>query len=298
MKTFIKTEISDEIEQILKKGLFFPVIISGPTGCGKTYPVIKLCEDLKRDLAVINITNLSDESSLMGSVQLENGNTYYKEGPVLSAMRKGQVLLLDEFDLATPENIMCLQTVLDGGDYFVKYTGETVKPVDGFTVIATANTKGLGDDTGTYIGTNVLNEAFLERFIINYVIDYMHEDEEVEVLKSTSQELNAGASENWIKKLVEWANEIRSSKDKTDISHTISTRRLVQILKTYTIFNNQTASVAKCLKRFDEHHQNAFMRIYETLIEPDEKKTATGDMIYTFQSAYLRNFENLNINDG
>lgn len=291
---FVKTNVTLEIEKILDSGLFFPVVLSGPTGCGKTFPIIALCKEKDRKIIPINITHLTDENTLIGGIRIREGTTFFDEGPVIKAMREGSVLLLDEFDLALPENIMCLQTIVDGSGYFIKQTGEYIEPKPGFTIFATANTKGLGDDTGTYIGTNILNEAFLERFIITFEVDYMEPKDEKVVLENYSQDNSIKVDENWIDLLLAWANQIRDTiKKSNDFTHNISTRRLVQILKTYKIYNDEAVSVIKCLSRFDNHHKESFFSMYELLDGGRESDKSSG-LIKIIEEQYGKQFNSIN----
>lgn len=294
MSEFIKTSITLDIEKILDKKVFFPVLINGPTGCGKTYPVMQLCKEKNIKIFPISITHLSDENTLIGSIRIKDGTTYFEEGPVISAMREGGVLLLDELDLAVPENIMCLQSIIDGKGFFIKQTSEFIEHSPGFTIIATANTKGLGDDTGTYIGTNILNEAFLERFIINFEADYMDSTNEKKILLSMEKDLNIKLPQGWVEVLVDWANKIRDTiKVSQSFSHNISTRRLIQIIKTYYIFGNARLSVIRCLNRFDEYHKKSFLDMY-TLLEKG-KVIENDDELNDFTKEYGHIFDKIKL---
>lgn len=291
--SFVKTNSIVELEKILVSGKFFPVLITGPTGCGKTYPIINLAAENGRKISPVNITHLTDETTLIGGIRIKDGTTYFEEGPVIKAMREGSILLLDELDLALPENIMCLQTILDGSGYFIKQTGEYVMPARGFTVFATGNTKGLGDETGVYIGTNILNEAFLERFILTFDFDYMSSDDEFKVLKGYADEEGINAKDSWLELLVEWANQIRDTiKKSNDFTHNISTRRLVQILKTYSIYGDEGASVMKCLNRFDEHHRESFYNMYE-LKDGNRSTEKSNALVENVTKQYIKAFTRL-----
>ena len=261
-----------DLKSILKSGIFFPVFITGLSGNGKTLMVEQICAKLKKELFRVNITIETDEDDLIGSNTLINGNIVFKEGPVLKAMRKGAVLLLDEVDLAS-NKIMCLQSILEGGGYLIKKTGEFVKPADGFTVVATANTKGKGSEDGRFIGTNILNEAFLERFAICLEQEYPPVTTEKKIVKGDFAILGVNDDE-FANKLVAWADVIRKSFYEGAVDEVISTRRLVHIAKAYSMFNDKLKSIEVCLARFDEDTKASFLDLYTKV---DEGVNPLGD---------------------
>ena len=254
-----------DLKSILKSGVFFPVFITGLSGNGKTLMVEQICAKLKKELFRVNITIETDEDDLIGSNTLINGNIVFKEGPVLKAMRKGAVLLLDEVDLAS-NKIMCLQSILEGGGYLIKKTGEFVKPADGFTVVATANTKGKGSEDGRFIGTNILNEAFLERFAICLEQEYPPVATEKKIVKGDFAILGVSDDE-FANKLVDWADVIRKSFYEGAVDEVISTRRLVHIAKAFSMFNDKMKSIEVCLARFDEDTKATFLDLYTKVDE-------------------------------
>ena len=261
-----------DLKSILKSGIFFPVFITGLSGNGKTLMVEQICAKLKKELFRVNITIETDEDDLIGSNTLINGNIVFKEGPVLKAMRKGAVLLLDEVDLAS-NKIMCLQSILEGGGYLIKKTGEFVKPEEGFTVVATANTKGKGSEDGRFIGTNILNEAFLERFAICLEQEYPPVTTEKKIVKGDFAILGV-SDDDFADKLVDWADVIRKSFYEGAVDEVISTRRLVHIAKAFSMFNNKLKSIEVCLARFDEDTKASFLDLYTKV---DEGVNPLGD---------------------
>ena len=261
-----------DLKSILKSGIFFPVFITGLSGNGKTLMVEQICAKLKKELFRVNITIETDEDDLIGSNTLINGNIVFKEGPVLKAMRKGAVLLLDEVDLAS-NKIMCLQSILEGGGYLIKKTGEFVKPEEGFTVVATANTKGKGSEDGRFIGTNILNEAFLERFAICLEQEYPPVTTEKKIVKGDFAILGVN-DDDFADKLVDWADVIRKSFYEGAVDEGISTRRLVHIAKAYSMFNDKLKSIEVCLARFDEDTKASFLDLYTKV---DEGVNPLGD---------------------
>ena len=262
---FVEPEISKKILPILKSRKFFPFTVVGPTGAGKTYPIMQICARENIPLIRVNMTYETTENELIGGFRLDdpNGNTVtvFEEGPVIKAMETGSILLLDEIDLATPQTLQCLMSILEGNGLYVKQTNKWIKPNDGFNIVATANTKGHGDDTGKYISTNILNEAFLERFVITIDADYPSKEIEKEILMKF-----APKSEKFIDRLIEWANQIRESVKKNgDLVYDISTRRLVHIMNTLEIFTNEREAVMMCINRFDTHHRDSFISLYDSL---------------------------------
>jgi len=249
-----------DVKSIIKSGMFYPVFITGLSGNGKTMGVTQACAENKRELIRVNITIETDEDDLLGGYRLKDGQTVWQNGPVIEAMERGAVLLLDEIDLAS-NKIMCLQPILEGSGVYVKKINKFVKPVDGFNVIATANTKGQGSDDGKFIGTNVLNEAFLERFPITFEQQYPSAKIEEKILVKTLEKAGKKDAE-FCKKLVTWADVIRKTYFDGGVDEIISTRRLVHIIQAYAIFGQKLKAVEVCTNRFDNDTKNSFMELY------------------------------------
>ena len=250
-----------DLKSILLSRLFFPVFITGLSGNGKTMMVEQVCAKLKRECYRVNVTIETDEDDLIGSNTLVDGNIHFREGPVLKAMRKGAVLLIDEIDLAS-NKIMCLQAILEGKGYLNKKTGEYVSPADGFTIIATANTKGKGSDDGRFIGTNILNEAFLERFSITMEQEYPTNAIEKKILTKEFGRLEIDAPEGYVVNLVNWADVIRKSFFEGAIDELISTRRLVHIAQAFSMFKEKMKAIELCVSRFDTETKATFLDLY------------------------------------
>ncbi len=259
-ETYVPFGFYNDLRDIIKSQIFYPIYITGLSGNGKTMMIEQVCAALKRELIRVNITKRTDESDLIGSYELVDGNTVRREGPVITAMRRGAVLLLDECDLGT-EDILCLQPILEGKPYFDKKTGEVVHPAAGFNVIATANTKGKGSDDGRFIGTNLLNEAFLERFAITVEQEYPPAATERKILEKNFAVLNISDT-TFIDRLITWAEVIRKSFSDGAVDEVISTRRLVHITKAFSIFNNRLKAIEMCLNRFDGDTKTAFLDLY------------------------------------
>ena len=258
------------VESVIKSKKFYPVFVTGLSGNGKTFMVEQACAKLKRDMYRVNITIETDEDDLLGGFRLVNGETVWFDGPVVEAMKSGGVLLLDEVDLASTK-IMCLQPVLEGKGIFLKKINEWVKPVDGFNVIATANTKGKGDDTGNFIGAGVLNEAFLERFPICLEADYPTESTEIKILDKVFESAGHTGEDikDFARKLVRWAQVIRTTYKEGAIDDLISTRRLVHIANAWGIFGqDKMKAVELCIARFDEDTKSAMVDLY-TKVDAD-----------------------------
>ena len=257
--SFVKFGNFADIKNIIKSKLFYPTFITGLSGNGKTFGVEQACAQLKREIVRVNITIETDEDDLIGGFRLVNGETVWHNGPVIEALERGAILLLDEIDLAS-NKILCLQSVLEGNGVFLKKIGRFVRPSKGFNILATANTKGKGSDDGRFIGTNVLNEAFLERFPVTFEQEYPTVNNEVKILQAVSKTLGK-VDEDFCKRLVDWADIIRKTFYDGGIEDIISTRRLVHIIRAYSIFKDKAKAMKVCINRFDDETKQAFMEL-------------------------------------
>ena len=254
--TFVQFGNFGDLKKIIKSRLFYPTFITGLSGNGKTFSIEQACAQLGRELIRVNITIETDEDDLIGGFRLVDGSTAWHNGPVVDALERGAILLLDEIDLAS-NKILCLQSILEGKGVFLKKIGKFVKPAEGFQILATANTKGKGSDDGRFIGTNVLNEAFLERFPVTFEQEYPTVVTETKILNKLC------ADENFCKRLADWADIIRKTFYDGGIEEIISTRRLVHIVKAYNIFDNKAKAIEVCVNRFDDETKQAFMELYD-----------------------------------
>jgi hypothetical protein len=261
--TFVKFGNFGDIKKIIQSRLFYPTFITGLSGNGKTFGVEQACAQLGRELIRVNITVETDEDDLIGGFRLVNGETAWHNGPVIEALQRGAVLLLDEIDLAS-NKILCLQSVLEGKGVFLKKIGQFVKPTNGFNVIATANTKGKGSDDGRFVGTNVLNEAFLERFCVTFEQSYPSTAVEVRILEGIALDLGVEDRE-FCKRLCDWSDVIRKTFYDGGIDEIISTRRLVHIIRAYAIFKDKAKAIQVCVNRFDEETKTAFLELYDKI---------------------------------
>src|SRR5210317_558362 len=259
--TFVKFGNFSDIKKIIQSGIFYPAFITGLSGNGKTFSVEQACAQLNRELIRVNITIETDEDDLIGGFRLVNGETVWHNGPVVEALSRGAVLLLDEIDLAS-NKILCLQSILEGKGVFLKKIGKFVKPAAGFNVIATANTKGKGSDDGRFIGTNVLNEAFLERFPVTFEQEYPSPKIEQRILEGISLDLGV-EDRDFCKRLTDWADIIRKTFYDGGIEEIISTRRLVHIIRAYSIFQDKAKAIQVCVNRFDDETKQAFLELYD-----------------------------------
>jgi MoxR-like ATPase len=275
LSTYVPFGFYTDLRNIINSKIFYPVYITGHSGNGKTLMVEQVCADLGREVVRVNITKRTDETDLIGSYELIDGNTVRREGPVITAMRRGAVLLLDEVDLGT-EDLLCLQPILEGKPYFDKKTGEVITPVAGFQIIATSNTKGKGSDDGRYIGTNVLNEAMLERFAITVEQEYPDAKVERKILSKNFDSLGV-KDDTFVSRLVQWAEVIRKSFADGAVDELISTRRLVHIAKAYAIFKDRMKAVELCLNRFDGETKTAFLDLY-TKVDADVANSPVSDL--------------------
>ena len=252
-----------DVKKIIKSKLFYPVFITGMSGNGKTFSVEQACASLNRELIRVNITIETDEDDLIGGFRLVNGETVWHNGPVIEALERGAVLLLDEVDLAS-NKILCLQSVLEGKGVFLKKTGRYVQPAAGFNIIATANTKGKGSDDGRFIGTNVLNEAFLERFALTFEQEYPTPAVETKILLHIAASVGKH-DEEFCNNLANWADIIRRTFKDGGIDEVISTRRLVHIMRAYAIWDDRMKAIKVCVNRFDDETKQSFIELYDKI---------------------------------
>ena len=266
------------VKSIIASKKFYPIFITGLSGNGKTLGVTQACAEKKREMIRVNITIETDEDDLLGGYRLRDGQTVWQNGPVIEAMERGAVLLLDEIDLAS-NKIMCLQPILEGNGVFVKKINKFVKPALGFTVVATANTKGKGSEDGQFIGTNVLNEAFLERFPITFEQKYPSVKIETKII-SKMLETESVKDDEYATNLVNWADIIRKTYSEGGVDEIISTRRLVHIAKAYSIFRNKLKAVEVCTNRFDDDTKQSFIDLYTKIdsgVNPEELMSKESD---------------------
>ena len=278
---YVKFGHYGDIKTIKKSGQFYPVFITGLSGNGKTMMIEQVHAELKKELFRVNITIETDEDDLIGHYALIDGKTVWQDGPVVLAMERGGTLLLDEVDLAS-NKIMCLQPVLEGNPLLIKKEGRIVRPKAGFTVMATANTKGKGSEDGRFIGTNILNEAFLERFPITVEQEYPSVTVEKKIINKLMTSLNC-LDEEFSGKLVDWADLIRKTFYDGGVDEIIATRRLVHIVQAFSIFNNRMKANAMCVARFDDQTKETFMDLYSKLDDKvsmpseEEEKSETSE---------------------
>ena len=259
-ETFVPFGHYKDIKNIIKSKVFYPSFITGLSGYGKTFNVEQSCAELKRELIRVNITIETDEDDLLGGFRLSDGKTVWHDGPVIDAMKRGAVLLLDEVDLAS-NKIMCLQPILEGQGVFLKKINQFVEPQPGFNIIATANTKGKGSEDGRFIGTNILNEAFLERFPVTFEQEYPTKKIEMKILNNVL-DVYGIKDESFADKLTSWAEVIRKTFDDGGVNELIATRRLVHIVNAFAIFKNKLKAVQLCCNRFDDDTKNSFLDLY------------------------------------
>ena len=252
-----------DVKKIIRSKMFYPTFITGLSGNGKTVSVEQACADLNRELIRVNITIETDEDDLIGGFRLINGATVWHDGPVIQALNRGAILLLDEVDLAS-NKILCLQSILEGKGVFLKKVGRFVKPANGFNIFATANTKGKGSDDGRFIGTNVLNEAFLERFALTFEQDYPTPKTEQKILEKVA--INYGVlDKDFCENLANWADIIRKTFNDGGIDEVISTRRLVHIIRAFAIWQDRMKAIKVCVNRFDDETKQSFLELYDKI---------------------------------
>jgi MoxR-like ATPase len=269
-----------DLENIIKAKIFYPAYISGPTGNGKSTMIEQICAKHKRPLIRVNLNMMTDEEQLIGTKTLEDGNVIIVEGPVLIAMRTGCTLLLDEIDAGSANTLLCLQPILEGKPYYFKLKNEMIVPAPGFNIFATANTKGKGSDDGRYIGTNVLNEAFLERFAVTFEQDYPNAKIEQKIIENLMDSYGCKDQE-FAETLVKWADAIRRTFADGGVDETITTRRMIHIVRAFAIFKKREKAVELCCNRFDTATKHAFIDLYDKVANPAPEVPATPEVAPT-----------------
>jgi hypothetical protein len=289
-KNYVPFGNYEDVLSIVMSNRFFPVFISGHSGNGKTMSIEQACAKAKRKFVCVSMTPETDESDLLGNYVLINGNMEWRDGPVTTAARQGAVLCIDEIDYGA-QNLSSLQRVLEGKPFMLKKKGEVITPAPGFTVFATANTKGKGSDDGRYMFTNVLNEAFLERFRTTMEQDFPPAKIENKII--SKELISVGrADDDFAEKLVTWADVIRKTFTDGGCDEVISTRRLVHIVETYGIFGDKMKAITLCLNRFDDDTKMSFLDLYTKVdsgasaeeilapkVEPEVKEEVGSDDI-------------------
>lgn len=286
--TFVPFGFYKDLQKIIKSKMFYPVFISGLSGNGKTTMVEQTCANLKREAIRVNISIETDEDDLIGGNTLVDGNVVYREGPVLTAMKRGAVLILDEIDRGS-NKMMCLQAILEGKSYFNKKTGETTTPAHGFTVVATANTKGRGSDDGKFISAQLLDEAFLERFAITVEQEYPTQAIEKKIVLNKMERANC-VDVDFAQHLVVWSEVIRKTFYEGAIDELVSTRRLEHIVNAFAMFNDKQKAIRLCVNRFDDDTKQAFIELYNKVdpsvqTETDITAKSVEDMISIVESS-------------
>lgn len=271
-KNYVPFGNFDDVYQIVSSGVFYPILITGHSGNGKTLSVEQACAKAKRKFICISMTPDTDEGDLLGNYVLINGEMVWRDGPVTVAARVGAVLCIDEIDYGG-QNLSVLQRVLEGKPFLLKKKNEVITPAAGFTIVATANTKGKGSDDGRYMFTNILNEAFLERFLNTMEQDWPEPKTEKKILKKELESFGKSDDE-FANKLVDWADVIRKTFKEGGADEVISTRRLVHIAKTYGVFGDKMKSIQLCLNRFDEDTKASFLDLYTKIDAPPQQALA------------------------
>lgn len=270
---FVPFGIYRDLDLVLRSKTFYPLYVTGPSGNGKSASIIEICARRKLPLIRVNINNMSDEEQLIGTKTLKDGNIEIVEGPVLTAMKNNCVLLLEELDFSSPA-ILALQGILEGKPYYFKLNNEMVYPSPNFTIVATGNTKGKGSEDGRYLGTNILNEAFLERFAITFEQDYPNNAIEYKIVTNIMNQYHC-FDENYAKTIVKWAEAIRITFNDGGVDENMSTRRIVHIIRAFSIFKNKQKAIELCCNRFDVNTKLAFIDLYNKLDGSTDIDTTT-----------------------
>jgi len=296
LKTYVPWGHHETCETVIKSGMFAPMYVTGLSGNGKTTMVMQACANLKRECFRVNITSATDEDDLLGGFRLINGNTVWQDGPVVAAMRQGAVLLIDEIDLGT-HLMMCLQSVLEGKGVFLKKINEFVTPAAGFTIFATANTKGKGSDDGRFAGTNVMNEAMLDRFDWTLEQEYAPKGTEKKILLKKMKEFG-NVDPDFATKLTNWADTIRKAFTDGIVDEIITTRRLENVCKAFAIFKDRETAINMALARFDDDTKVAFRDFYAKMDDSVSDSPEQGNEIFEPSSVGPNTVMNLSVKYG
>jgi MoxR-like ATPase len=267
-RTFVQWGEYSTVKKIIDSNMFFPLYISGMSGNGKTMMVEQACAKAKREYIRVQISPETDEDDLIGGFRLVNGETVFHKGPVIKAMERGCILLIDELDRGS-NKIMCLQGVLEGKPVLIKKIGEVIRPAAGFNVIATANTKGRGSEDGRYSAANIIDEAFIERFVATIDQPYPGNTIEHKIISKHMEAFDVDDAE-FCDKLIAWSQVIRKTYEADGVDEVVSTRRLCHIVKAHSIFNDRMKSIMMCISRFDDETRSAFIDLY-TKIDAEPK---------------------------
>jgi hypothetical protein len=261
--TFVQWGHFSDLKKVVSSKMFYPTYIAGLSGNGKTFMVEQVCARLNREFVRVQITPETDEDDLIGGFRLINGETVFAKGPVIKAMEAGAILLIDEIDRGS-NKLMCLQGVLEGKPVLIKKTGEVVSPAPGFNILATANTKGKGDDAGRFISATIIDEAFLERFTVTIEQPYPTAVTEKKIVMNHMSKFGA-IDEEFADMMIKWSVAIRKTFEDGGVDEIVSTRRLCHIAQTFSIFNNRKKAIEMCVNRFDEDTRSAFIDLYEKI---------------------------------
>ena len=282
MKEFVRWGYFKDVKQVIESRMFFPMFVAGLSGNGKTMMIEQACANAKREYVRVQITPETDEDDLIGGFRLLNGETVFAKGPVIKAMEAGAILLIDEIDRGS-NKLMALQGVLEGKPVLIKKTGEVVRPADGFNVIATANTKGQGDEAGRFIAATIIDEAFLERFNVTLEQPYPSASVEKKIVLNHMDKFGA-TDEEFAENLIKWGQAIRETFNDGGVDDIISTRRLCHIVQTFSIFNDKKKAIELCVNRFDADTRAAFVDLYEKIDAGMDASNTATDGVYSYDA--------------
>ena len=254
-----------DVERLLASNKFFALYLTGDSGTGKDIMIEQACAKLGRAMIRVQITRETKEDQLVGSKSLVNGNIVYEDGPIVWAAENGACINLSEISAGDANELLCLQHVLEGDAFFVKSANKWVTPKAGFCVIATDNTKGMGSDSGKFVGTNILNSAFLERFKMTMEQQYPPVKIEREILAKEMLRHKSEVDTKFIEELSDWVAVIRKTYMDEGIDEQITTRRACHIVDVHCNFFPVDKAIQLCTARFDDTTQAAFLTLWEKM---------------------------------
>jgi len=233
-----------------------PALLIGETGTGKTSIIQDIANCRGQEWRRFNLTGDTTVDEFVGKYELEAGQTVWRDGILLQAMKSGQWLIVDEINVALPEILFALHSLLDDDKFVVVagHNGEVVRPHKDFRFFATMN------PVEEYAGTKELNKAFKSRFNIVMLMTYPPKEDEIQIVHQ-----HTGLDKLHIAKMVDVATTIREAKAKDQVFYTCSTRDLIHWAKVTNLTDLETGFTVSVLHKADSDRK-VLVTIYDQII--------------------------------